>query len=102
MAAWPLRARGEASGKIWRMGFLAHGYETFYEALFETLGPLGYVEGKNLVVERRYAEGYSDRFTELAADLVRLKPDIIIVSTTPAALARTRAFLLCFRTPSVR
>jgi putative ABC transport system substrate-binding protein len=87
VAAWPLRALGDQSGKVWRMGFLAHGYESFYDALFEALGPLGYVEGKNLVVERRYAEGHSDRFTELAVELVGLKPDVIVVSTTPAALA---------------
>jgi putative tryptophan/tyrosine transport system substrate-binding protein len=85
--ALPLRARAEASGKVWRMGFLAHGYESFYDALFEGLVPLGYVEGKNLVVERRYAEGHSERFKEFAAEMVRLKADIIVVSTTPAALA---------------
>jgi putative tryptophan/tyrosine transport system substrate-binding protein len=87
VAALPVRARAEASGKVWRMGFLAHGYENFYDALFEGLAPLGYVEGKNLIVERRYAEGHSERFLEFAAEMVRLKADIIIVSTTPAALA---------------
>jgi putative tryptophan/tyrosine transport system substrate-binding protein len=85
--ALPLRVRAGTSGKVWRMGFLAHGYETFYDALFEGLAPLGYVEGKNLVVERRYAEGHSERFKEFAAEMVRLKADIIIVATTPAALA---------------
>jgi putative tryptophan/tyrosine transport system substrate-binding protein len=85
--ALPFRARAATSGKVWRMGFLAHGYEIFYDALFEGLAPLGYVEGKNLVVERRYAEGHSERFKEFAAEMVRLKADIIIVSTTPAALA---------------
>jgi len=69
------------------MGFLAHGYESFYDALFEGLRPLGYVEGKNLVVERRYAEGHPERFPDFAAEMVRLKVDIIVVSTTPAALA---------------
>jgi putative ABC transport system substrate-binding protein len=78
---------GEQPGKVWRMGFLAQGQESFYDALFEALRELGYVEGKNLVVERRYAEGVSERFTELAAELAALKPDIIVVSTTPAALA---------------
>jgi len=87
VAGWPLLAHGDSSSRIWRMGFLAHGYESFYGGLFETLASLGYVEGKNLVVERRYAEGHSARFTELAAELARLKPDVIVVSTTPAALA---------------
>ena len=87
VAGLPLLALGDSSGRIWRMGFLAHGYESFYDGLFETLASLGYVEGKNLIVERRYAEGHSARFTELAAELARLKPDVIVVSTTPAALA---------------
>jgi len=87
LAALPLRAHAQASGKVWRMGFLAHGYESFYDALFEGLRPLGYVEGKNLIVERRYAEGHPERFPDFAAEMVRLKVDIIVVSTTPAALA---------------
>lgn len=87
VAARPLSALGDTSGKTWKLGFLSQGDEKFYEALFEALRPLGYVEGKNLVIERRYAEGHSDRFAELAADLVRAKPDVIVVTTTPAALA---------------
>src|ERR1700730_4477855 len=86
-ASWPLSALAQQSGKIWRMGFIAHGHETFYDALFEGLRELGYVEGQNLVVERRYAEGHAERFPEFAAEMVRLKVDIIVVSTTPAALA---------------
>ena len=87
LAALPLRAHAQGSGKVWRMGFLAHGYESFYDALFDGLRPLGYVEGKNLIVERRYAEGHPERFPDFAAEMVRLKVDIIVVSTTPAALA---------------
>jgi putative tryptophan/tyrosine transport system substrate-binding protein len=86
-AAWPVRSLGDVSGKVWRLGFLAHGDEEFYGALFDALRPLGYVEGKNLMVERRYAEGHSDRFPELAAALLASRPDIIVVTTTPAALA---------------
>jgi putative ABC transport system substrate-binding protein len=69
------------------MGFIAQGYEPFYDALFEGLQGLGYTEGRNLTVERRYAEGHADRFPEFASEMVRLKVDIIIVTTTPAALA---------------
>jgi hypothetical protein len=86
-ALLPFRALGESLSRVWRMGFLAHGHESFYDALFESLAPLGYVEGKNLIVERRYAEGHPERFAEFAADMVRLKADIIIVATTPAVLA---------------
>jgi putative tryptophan/tyrosine transport system substrate-binding protein len=89
--AWPLVARAQQSGKIWRVGFLAHGHERFYDALFEGLQELGYVEGRNLVVERRYAEGRVERFQEFAEEMVRLNVDIIIVVTTPAALAVKKA-----------
>jgi putative ABC transport system substrate-binding protein len=87
LAAWPLAAHAQQSGKIWRIGFMAHRYEKFYDPLFQGLRELGYVEGQNLIVERRYAEGHVERFKEIAAELVRLKVDIIIVVTTPAAFA---------------
>ncbi len=90
-AIWPLAARAQQSGKIWRMGFIAHGHERFYDALFEGLRELGYAEGRNLIVERRFAEGRAERFQEFAAEMVRLKVDIIIVVTTPAALAVKKA-----------
>ena len=86
IAAWPLDALTQ-EGKVWRMGFIAQGYERFYDALFEGLREMGYSEGRNLVVERRYAQGNAERFAEFAAEMVRLKVDIIIVTTTPAALA---------------
>ena len=86
-AAWPLAARAQQPGKVWRMGLIAHGHESFYDALFEGLREYGYEEGRNLIVERRYARGDAERFKEFAAEMVRLKVDIIIVVTTPAALA---------------
>jgi ABC-type uncharacterized transport system substrate-binding protein len=91
-AAWPVAVHAQQqSGKIWRMGFIAHGHERFYDALFEGLRELGYTEGRNLIVERGYAEGRAERFREFAAEMVRLKVDIIIVVTTPAALAVKKA-----------
>jgi putative ABC transport system substrate-binding protein len=87
MAAGPFRALAQQPGKTWRMGFIAQGYEKFYDALFEELRDFGYIEGRNLIVERRYAEGRAERFQEFASEMVRLKVDIIIVTTTPAALA---------------
>jgi len=86
-AAWPLGALAQHAGKVWRMGFLAHGHESFYDALFEGLRQYGYEEGKNLVVERRYARGQAERFKDFAAEMVRLNVDAIVVVTTPAALA---------------
>jgi len=87
VAAWPLGAIAQQSGKIWRIGFIAHRYEGFYDALFDGLRELGYVEGRNVIIERRYAEGRVERFKDFAAEMVRWKADIVIVVTTPAALA---------------
>src|SRR5262249_51795245 len=89
--AWPLGARAQPSSKMWRMGVIARGHEPFYDALFEGLRELGYMEGRNLIVERRYAADNTERFQEFAAEMVRLNVDIIIVVTTPAALAVKRA-----------
>ena len=69
------------------MGFIAHGPESFYDALFEGLREYGYEEGRNLIVERRYARGHAERFKEFAAEMVRLNVDVVVVVTTPAALA---------------
>jgi hypothetical protein len=55
--------------------------------LFAGLRELGYVEGRNLIVERRYAQGNAERFKEFAVEMVRLNVDAIIVVTTPAAMA---------------
>jgi putative tryptophan/tyrosine transport system substrate-binding protein len=90
-AVWPLALRAQTSGKVWRMGFMAYRHESFYDALFERLRELGYVEGQNLIVERRYAGGHVERFQSLADELVQLNVDIIIVVTTPAGLAAKRA-----------
>src|SRR5712671_5757717 len=89
--AWPIVARAQQAGKVWRMGFIAHGHESFYDALFEGLREYGYEEGRNLIVERRYAHGAAERFKEFAAEMVRLNVDIIVVVTTPAALALMNA-----------
>jgi len=87
---WPLAARAQ-SGKIWRMGFIAHGHETHYDALFRGLRELGYEEGQNLVVVWRYAASHPERFPDFAAEMVRLNVDVIIVVTTPAAIAVKKA-----------
>jgi len=61
------------------------------EGLRAGLRDLGYVEGKNIVIEYRSAEGNYDRLPELAAELVRLKPDVLVTSATPATLAAKQA-----------
>jgi putative ABC transport system substrate-binding protein len=86
-AAWPLAARGQQAGKMWRIGLIEHEPMKHYDVLFDELRQLGYVEGHNIIVERRYAQGSAERFDEFAAEMVRVKADLIIVDTTPAAIA---------------
>ena len=87
LAACPLALHAQQPGRVWRVGFIAHRYEKFYDPLFSGLRELGYVEGQNLIIERRYAEGDAERFKEFAAEMVRLNVDAIIVVTTPAGMA---------------
>jgi putative ABC transport system substrate-binding protein len=87
LLAAPLAAEAQPAGNVWRIGLVSVAYLRDEDIFFQRLRELGYVEGQNLVVERRYSEGRAERFPEFAAELVRLKADIIIVTTTPAALA---------------
>jgi putative tryptophan/tyrosine transport system substrate-binding protein len=90
-AAWPLAARGQQLGKVWRIGMLdmlaPTGNSTNLEAFRRGLRELGYVEGQNLAIEYRSADGRSDEFPNLATELVRLKIDLFVTRGTPAALA---------------
>src|SRR6266545_1199308 len=87
---WPLAARAQAR-KVWRIGVLetvsaamnAPNFDAFRRGLRE----LGYVEGQNYVVEYRSADGRAERFPDLAAELVRLRVDLIVTRGTPAARA---------------
>ena len=92
-AAWPLTARGQQS-KMARIGALYIGLadaESFKKELREGLRELGYVEGQNIAFEFRSAEGKLDRLPELAAELVRLKVDVIVALYVPSALAAKQA-----------
>ena len=93
--AAPLTSFAQQKGKVWRIGFLhaasASGIAGRVEALRTGLRDLGYVEGKNLVIEFRWAEEKYDRLPELAAELVRLKVDIIVTQGTPGILAAKSA-----------
>jgi putative tryptophan/tyrosine transport system substrate-binding protein len=90
-AVWPVTAGAQHAGKMWRIAFITQAETNIYEALFERLRELGYVEGQNIIIERRYAEGRAEKFQEFAAEMVRLKADLIITITTPAALAAKNA-----------
>ena len=88
-------AEAQQTGKFFRIGFLdestASGSAVLVEAFRQELSKLGWIEGKNITIEYRFAEQKSERLPELAADLVRLKVDLIVVTATPAALAAKRA-----------
>ena len=88
-------AIAQAPQKIHRLAMLHLGDAASvraFEAAFEQgLKDLGYAEGKNIVIERRYADGRADRLPGLAAELVRVKPDVIFAPTTPAAHAAKNA-----------
>ena len=93
----PLASFAQQQGKIWRVGFLAGRHVDFLDSDYN-YGPfrqgmreLGYVEGKNLVIEWRSAEGNNERLPGLATELVNLKVDVIVVAGTPAASAAQKA-----------
>jgi putative ABC transport system substrate-binding protein len=84
-------ADAQQTGKIFRIGYLdagtASGSAVLLEAFRQEMSKLGWIEGKNITIEYRFAEGKNDRLPELAADLVRLKVDLIVVDAGPSALA---------------
>jgi putative ABC transport system substrate-binding protein len=92
-AAWPLGARAQQASKVYRLGILtiARDLPRTWAGLFHGLRDHGYVEGQNLIIELRYSEGQTERWPEAAAELVGLRVDVIVVSTTPAALAAKKA-----------
>jgi len=94
LLAAPLVAGAQQAGKVWRIGVLSPGPSTgpFSSApLQQSLRELGYVEGVNLAVEWRNAEGKTERFDDLAADLVRLRVDVIVAIVPGATLAAKRS-----------
>ena len=90
LLAAPLAAEAQQPAKVYRLGYLSEGgpgepasrLSAPIEAFEETLRELGYVAGKNLLIERRYAEFNYGRVPELAAELVRLIPDVIVAGGT--------------------
>lgn len=91
LAAAPPSVEAQASGKVHRVGLLAGGSAAatafVRTAIVEGLHELGYREGQTVILFERYADGTFERLQQLAAELVRLKVDVILTSTTPATLA---------------
>jgi putative ABC transport system substrate-binding protein len=88
-------ADAQQPGKIFRIGFLdpstASGMAGLLDAFRQELAKLGWIEGKNITIEYRFAEQKSERLPELAAELVRLKVDLIVTSGGPTPLAAKKA-----------
>jgi ABC-type uncharacterized transport system substrate-binding protein len=94
-AAWPVVTRAQQSKKIPRLCFLTFDPGTLtssrFKPFFEALRNLGYVDGQTIAIDYLSAEGQGERFPILAAECLRLKADIIVVTTTPAAKAAKNA-----------
>jgi len=94
-AVWPLAARAQQMGKVPRIGYLGSSSPSlephFVEAFRQKLRELGHIEGENIAIEYRWAEGQDRRLPELAAELVRLQPNVIVTAGTPGALAAMQA-----------
>jgi putative tryptophan/tyrosine transport system substrate-binding protein len=92
---WPRAARAQQPTKVWRIGVLetisAERNATNFEALRKGLRGLGYIEGQNLTIEYRSADGQVERFPQLAEELVRAQVDVIVTRGTPAVFAAKNA-----------
>ena len=88
---WPLAARAQQPAKMTRVGVLASQMLPPIQRFANRLHQLGYIDGQNLRIEYRFAEGHDDRYPAMAAELVALPVDLIVTSGTPAALAAKRA-----------
>src|SRR4029077_9839687 len=93
--AFSVSAEAQQPGKIFRIGFLdistASGSAGLLEVFRQELSKLGWIEGKNITIEYRFAEQKLERLPELAAELVGLKVDLIVVTGPPQTLATKSA-----------
>ena len=96
LLAAPLAAEAQQAGKVYRIGLLDYsepdpGRQAWWGTFRQQMHELGYVEGQNVTLETRWAQGEDDRLPKLAAELVGLKVDLIVTAGTNAALAAKRA-----------
>jgi putative tryptophan/tyrosine transport system substrate-binding protein len=93
--AWPLAARAQQPGKLPTIGFLVPGtpssHGQWFAALVQRLRDLGWIEGRTVAIEYRWAEGRTERAAEIAAEFVRLKVDVIVTSGTAFVVAAKQA-----------
>jgi putative ABC transport system substrate-binding protein len=92
---WPLAARAQQASKAWRVGLLSGASReptsTNYEGFLQGMRELGYMEGRDFIMEYRFADGKYERLPELAAELVRLRADVIVTGTSAAIRTLQRA-----------
>jgi putative ABC transport system substrate-binding protein len=87
-AAWPLMARAQQN-KVWRIGYLHPGFldtpmdAALFEAFRQQLRDLGYIDGKNLIIDQRAADTHAERLPVLANELVALHPNALVAFSTP-------------------
>src|SRR5262247_4082349 len=91
-AAWPLAARAQQAGKLPTIGFLGtttpSAWSQWVAAFVQRLRDFGWIEGRTIAVEYRWAEGRDERFVEIAAEFVQLKVDVIVTSGTAVLAAK--------------
>jgi putative ABC transport system substrate-binding protein len=94
-AAWPLAARAQQLGKLPTIGFFSAGsaapLRSWVAALVQRLGELGWIEGRTVAIEYRWAEGHDERLAEIAAEFVRLKVDVIVTHSAGPVIAAKQA-----------
>jgi putative tryptophan/tyrosine transport system substrate-binding protein len=94
-APWPLAVRAQQPKKLPTIGFLGQSTRPaaseWVAAFVQRLRELGWIEGRTVAIDYRWAEGREERYAELAAEFVRLKVDVIVTSGTPAVMAAKRA-----------
>jgi putative tryptophan/tyrosine transport system substrate-binding protein len=94
-AAWPLAARAQQAGRVYRIGFLANDpaipMQPAGQAFLDGLREGGFIEGGNIIIERRFAEARPDRYAKLVAELIQLDVDVLVTSAEEATLAAKRA-----------
>jgi putative ABC transport system substrate-binding protein len=95
LVAVPLATQAQQAGRVYRIGYLSAAAPavsaTVIDAFRQGLRERGWVEGKNFVIDYRFAEGHYDRLPDLAAELVRLNMDVIVAAPTPPAMAASKA-----------
>ena len=93
--SWPRVVRAQQMEKVPRIGYLGRSSPSlephFVEAFRQKLRELGHIEGENIAIEYRWAEGQDDRLPDLAAELVRLQPNVIVTTGTPGIIAAQQA-----------